>query len=120
MIELSTYVFEPLRKDEEFILYRGRSENDPSRAAFGRDPASAGHCQVLLVAPVSECPRPETLKLLEHAYSVREELDRAWAARPIAIARHWDRTVLVMEDPGGVPLDELLGPARNQKIRTSF
>src|SRR5262249_33550160 len=29
--------------------------------------------------------------------------------RPIAIARHWGRTVLVLEDPGGVPLDQLLG-----------
>jgi serine/threonine protein kinase len=25
------------------------------------------------------------------------------------IARHWDRTVLVLEDPGGVPLDQLRG-----------
>ncbi|MEY2607508.1 MAG: hypothetical protein QOH31_5362, partial [Verrucomicrobiota bacterium] len=46
---------------------------------------------------------------LEHAYSLREELDATWAARPIGIARHWDRTVLVLEDPGGVPLDQLLG-----------
>ena len=29
--------------------------------------------------------------------------------RPIVIARHWDRTVLVLEDPGGAPLDRLLG-----------
>ena len=27
----------------------------------------------------------------------------------MAIARHWDRTVLVSADPGGVPLDQLLG-----------
>jgi PAS domain S-box-containing protein len=27
----------------------------------------------------------------------------------MAIARYWDRTVLVLEDPGGVPLDQLLG-----------
>ncbi len=30
-------------------------------------------------------------------------------ARPIAVVRHADRTVLELEDPGGVPLDELLG-----------
>jgi serine/threonine protein kinase len=52
---------------------------------------------------------PESLKRLEHEYSLREELDPTWAARPIAIARHWDRPVLVLEDPGGVPLDQLLG-----------
>src|SRR6202023_2868603 len=35
------------------------------------------------------------------------------AARPIAIARHWDRIVLMLEDPGGVPLDRLLGQPLN-------
>ena len=39
----------------------------------------------------------------------REELDPTWVARPIAMARHWGRTVLVLEDPGGAPLDQLLG-----------
>ena len=84
-----------LRKDEEFILYRGRSQDDGS--------------QILVLSPVAEHPTPESLKRLEHEYSLREELDPAWSARPIAIARHWDRTVLVLEDPGGVPLDQLLG-----------
>ena len=95
MIELSKYVLEVLRKDKEFILYRGRSEDDTS--------------QILVLSPVVEYPTPESLKRLEHEYSLREELDPAWAARPIAMARHWDRTVLALEDPGGVPLDQLLG-----------
>ncbi|HYY28251.1 MAG TPA: serine/threonine-protein kinase PknK, partial [Chthoniobacterales bacterium] len=94
MIELSTYVFEPLRKDGDFILYRGRSKDDAS--------------QVLVLSPLAEYPKPESLKRLEHEYSLREELEPTWAARPIAVARHWDRTVLVSEDPGGVPLDQLL------------
>ena len=34
MIDLSRYVFEALRKDEEFILYRGRSEDGAVQAAF--------------------------------------------------------------------------------------
>jgi serine/threonine protein kinase len=92
--ELSTYVFEVLRKDQEFILYSGRSKRGASR--------------VLVLSPVAEYPAPERLKRLGHEYSLREELDPAWAARPTAIARHWDRSVLVMDDPGGVPLDELL------------
>ena len=95
MIELSRFVLEALRKDEEFILYRGRSEDDAS--------------QVLVLSPVVEYPTPETQKRLEHEYSFREELDPTWAARPIAIARHWGGTVLVLEDPGGTPLDQLLG-----------
>ncbi|MBV8417683.1 MAG: serine/threonine-protein kinase PknK, partial [Verrucomicrobia bacterium] len=36
-------------------------------------------------------------------------MDPAWAVRPIGITHHRDRTVLVLEDPGGVPLDQLLG-----------
>jgi PAS domain S-box-containing protein len=99
VIDLSRYVFEALRKDEEFILYRGRSEHAPVK--------------VLVLSPVVEYPPPESLKQLENAYSLREELEPRWAARPIAMARHWDRTVLVLEDPGGVPLDLLLGQPLN-------
>jgi serine/threonine protein kinase len=62
-----------------------------------------------VLSPVVDYPTPGSLKRLEHEYSSTEELDPTWAARPIAIARHWDRTVLVLEDPGGVPLDQLLG-----------
>ena len=76
MIELSRYVLEALRKDEEFILYRGRSKDDASG--------------VLVLSPVVGYPTPECLKRLDHEYSLREELDPTWAARPIAIARHWD------------------------------
>ena len=95
MIDLSRYVFEALRNDEEFILYRGQSKDDAS--------------QVLVLSPAVQRSTPKSLKRLEHEFSLKEELDRTWAARPIAIARHWDRTVLVLEDPGGVPLDQLLG-----------
>jgi PAS domain S-box-containing protein len=94
VIELSGYSLETLRKDEQFILYRGRSKDNAFR--------------VLVLSPAVEYPPPESLKRLEHEYSIREELDPKWAARPIAIASHWDRTVLVSEDPDGVPLDQLL------------
>ena len=53
-------------------------------------------------------PTLESLKQLEHEYSLKEELDSTWAVRPLAMVRHSDRTVLVSEDPGGVPLDQLL------------
>jgi PAS domain S-box-containing protein len=102
VVELSRFVFEALHKDEEFILYRGRRQDDTD--------------QVLVLSPVAEYPTPESLKRLEHEYSLREELDPTWAARPIAMARHWDRTVLVLEDPGGVPLDQLL----DQRLDSAF
>jgi hypothetical protein len=95
VIDLSRYILEALRNDEEFVLYRGQSKVDAS--------------QILVLSPAVQRSTPKSLKRLEHEYSLKEELDRTWAARPMAIARHWDRTVLVLEDPGGVVLSHLLG-----------
>jgi serine/threonine protein kinase len=95
VIELSKYVFQTLRKDKDFNLYRGRSKDDTS--------------QILVLSPVVEHPMPANLKRLEHEYSLRDELDPTWATRPIAMVRHWDRMVLALEDLGGLPLDQLLG-----------
>ncbi len=54
---------------------------------------------------------PASLGRLEHEYALRAELDASWAARPIALSRYNDRWTLVLEDPGGEPLDRLLdGP----------
>src|SRR5262249_21002081 len=49
------------------------------------------------------------LRRMEHEYALRAELDPGWAARPLALAPHQGRTMLVLEDPGGEPLDRLLG-----------
>ena len=62
-----------------------------------------------MLSPAVQRPTPESLKRLEQEYSLREALDPRWAARPNAMARHGARTVLVLEDPGGAPLDQLLG-----------
>jgi PAS domain S-box-containing protein len=97
LMELSKYVFEPLRRDEDSILYRGRRADDSS--------------QVLVLAPAKEEPRRESVRRLEHEYSLREELDPSWAARPIELTFHWNRPVLVLQDPGGAPLSQLLGQA---------
>jgi serine/threonine protein kinase len=37
------------------------------------------------------------------------ELDADWAARPVALTQYNNRLTLVLEDPGGAPLDRLLG-----------
>ena len=95
VIDLTQYVFEALRRDEESILYRCRRREDRS--------------QVLMLSPALQKPALEGVERLQHEYSLREELDPNWAARPIAIVRLWDRTVLVLEDPGGVPLEQLQG-----------
>jgi len=92
--ELSTYVFEVLREDGEFVLYRGRREKDGS--------------QLLAVQPRCEHPSVRSLAQLEHEYSIREELDPDWAAQPLTLERHDGQTMLLLGDPGGEPLDGLL------------
>ena len=97
-MELSGYALEPLRKDEEFILYRGHSKQAEAPS-------------VLLLAPVSLRPALETLKKIEHEYSFRNELDATWAVRPIILSQYKEQRVLVLEDPGGEPLNRLIhGP----------
>ena len=94
----SGYVLVPLREGADFILYRGRQHGDPS--------------PILAVAPTTEHPSPQSLRRLEHEYSLASELDPAWAAKPLALTRHEGRTLLVLKDPGGEPLDLIL--KRNQ------
>ena len=98
-MDLSGYKLEPLNKGGELILYRGVH----ATPSDGRLPS------VLVVAPVGEYASPATLARVEHEYSLAAELDPRWAVRPLALARHRGRTVLVLDDPGGEPLDRLLG-----------
>ncbi|HWW82215.1 MAG TPA: protein kinase, partial [Vicinamibacterales bacterium] len=98
VLDLSTYVFERLHEDAEFILSRGRAER--------ADPRS-----ILLLAPVSAHPSLETLKKINHEFSLRPELAVTWAARPFALSRHGEQLVLVRDDPGGELLSRLIrGP----------
>lgn len=46
---------------------------------------------------------------LAHEYELRELLHGSWAARPLDLVRDAGRSSLVLEDPGGEPLEELLG-----------
>jgi predicted ATPase/signal transduction histidine kinase len=89
--DLSHYSLSRLRAGD-LALYRGSSDGLPP---------------ILLAAAESSslaCP-----KRLEHEYSLRAELDAAWAARPIELSSHGNHPALLLEDPGGVVLDRLLG-----------
>jgi PAS domain S-box-containing protein len=101
VFDLSRYFLEALRKDAEIILYRARSKDDGT--------------QVLVLSPVAEYPTPERLRRLEHEYFLREVLDPTLAARPIALARDSERTVLVLEDPGGMPLESAFVSLRRDR-----
>ena len=98
-LELADGTFQTLRQDGEFVLYRAQCRN-----------ANSGSSQAMLVlAPRREHTAPRSLRQMEHEYSLRGELEPGWAARPVALARHQGRPVLVLEDPGGAPLDRLVG-----------
>ena len=76
-----------------------------------RADADYGRNAVLAVLPAAECPHPATLDHLSHEYELRDELDAAWAARPLVLTRQGGRTALLLEDPGGEPLEGLIdGP----------
>jgi PAS domain S-box-containing protein len=94
----SGYELVPLRGGADFTLYRGRQHGNPS--------------PVLAIAPAAQQPSPQTLRRLEHEYSLAAELDSAWAAKPLALTRHEGRTILLLHDSGGEPLDGIL--ERNQ------
>ena len=102
MAAASGYVLKPIRDGAEFTLYRARQRDNPS--------------PVLVVAPTADPPLAQTLRRLEHEYSLAAELESAWAAKPLALTRREGRTILVIEDPGGDPLDHLLNRDGEQPL----
>jgi PAS domain S-box-containing protein len=89
--ELSSYLFS-LLGEGDIALYRGSGD---------------GLAPILLAA--AEETSLGCVERLEHEYALKAELDADWAARPVALTHYNDRVTLVLEDPGGAPLDQLLG-----------
>src|ERR1700749_2674562 len=91
--------FEAIRRDEEFVLYRGEHSDLP------------GSPSVLFLALASIQPALGSIRKIEHEYSLRDELDSSWAVRPLALSDQSGKMTLVLEDPGGETLDRFLpGP----------
>src|SRR5467141_494205 len=86
-----------LWEDGERVFCRGERHADGDRAA------------VLAVLRAAEHPTPATLERLAREYGLRDELDGAWAVRPLELVRERGRIMLVLEDTCGEPLDRLLG-----------
>jgi serine/threonine protein kinase len=87
-----------LWEDGERVFCRGESHADGHRGA------------VLAVLPAAEHPTPATLNRMAREYELKDELDSAWAVRPLELLRERGRIVLVLEDTGSEPLHRLLGP----------
>jgi PAS domain S-box-containing protein len=87
-----------LCEDGERVLCRGwRDEADGDRTA------------VLAVLSASEHPTSDVVKRLAHEFALKDELDGRSVAQPLALVREHGRTMLLLTDPGGEPLDGLLG-----------
>jgi hypothetical protein len=76
------YVLEPIRDGAEFRLHRARQRGNQK--------------PLLVAAPTAEQPLPQSLRRLEHEYSLAAELESSWAAKPLALTRHEGRTILVL------------------------
>src|SRR5215467_1326281 len=88
---------EVLWEDGERVFRRGwRLDNDGKRA-------------VLLVMPAADQPSRSSLDHLIHEYELKDELDGAWAVRPLDFVRDGGRAMLVLDDAEGEPLDRLIG-----------
>jgi PAS domain S-box-containing protein len=74
-----------------------------------RDGTNNSRSAVLVVLPVAERPTPQSVERLEHEYGLKDDLDGAWSAKPLEIVHEGDRTILVLDDPGGESLDRLVG-----------
>jgi PAS domain S-box-containing protein len=87
-----------LLEDGERVLCRGwREDGDGDGTA------------VLAVLAASEHAPPAFVDQLAHEYELRDQLEARSAARPLALVREHERTMLILEDPGGLPLARLLG-----------
>jgi PAS domain S-box-containing protein len=93
--ELSGYTLEVLRADGGFTLYRGQRFD--------------GHDPIFVLSSASDQQASARLGRLEHEFSLAEKLESAWSVRPLRLVRHDGCAMLVMEDLGGTPLEELTG-----------
>src|SRR5580700_9402899 len=87
-----------LWEDGERVFCRGERHADGDRTA------------VLAVLAAAEHPTPATLDRLAREYGLKDELDGAWAVRPLELVRERGRIMLVLEDIRSEPLHRLLGP----------
>src|ERR1700678_3130602 len=92
-MDFSAYEFSSLQEGR-FTLHRGLSDRLPP---------------ILLVACSDEYPSPGSLQRLEHEHALRGDLDAGWAALPVELVHRECRLTLVLDDPGGEPLERMLG-----------
>jgi serine/threonine protein kinase len=71
---------------------------------------------ILVVAVAQEQASHQSLKRLEHEYSLANELDAAWSAQPVALTRYQGHAALILKDPGGELLDRVIEQHKPQDL----
>ena len=82
-------------QDSEIFLRRIRRQNADANTSA-------------TVLAVSERTSSDGFKKLTREYELAEYLDRAWALQPLELVHENGRTTLILEDPGGDLLSQLL------------
>ena len=89
---------------------------DGERVVCRRQGYAAGNdMAVLAVVPAAEHPTQAVLDRFAHEYELRDSLDDAWAVRPLGLIRERGKTILLLKDPQGEPLDCFIGAPREIK-----
>ncbi|HEY1721040.1 MAG TPA: AAA family ATPase [Magnetospirillaceae bacterium] len=95
MRKIAGYILGQALQDEgDFVLWRARDHEGKS---------------VLIRALRSERPSDEHTRQLDHEFNLQHDLDADWAVYPLKLDRAEGRTLLVLADPGGLPLLHQLG-----------
>jgi predicted ATPase/signal transduction histidine kinase len=92
----------PFRKVTDFTFYRGRGQG--------------GQRPVLGVAQSQPLQKHDRLL---NEYALASQLDPAWAARPVKVINYRGQEVLILEDPGGEPLDLVIERGREAPVDLS-
>ncbi|MBY5603670.1 AAA family ATPase [Rhizobium leguminosarum] len=100
----------PVNDDPEFELRHFRDGTD---FTFYRGKEQGGRRRVLGVARVAHPPFLQKHDRLLNEYSLASQLDPAWSARPVKIIDYRGQDVLILEDPGGEPLDLVIEQQRD-------
>jgi hypothetical protein len=101
LLDLAQYTLRTVQRDAEFVLLRGYP------GVFGE----ASGPSILVRAPAADHPSLACLRRMQGEYALRSELDCAYVVRSLYLLQERDRPMLVLEDPGGTPLDLLLNGA---------
>jgi len=98
-----------LRAGEDSSLEVLWADGERAFCRAWREADGGNRTAVLAVVPASEHPTTSCLDRLAHEYGLKDELDSAWAVRSLELVRERGRSMLVLEDPRGEPLERLLG-----------